>query len=59
MYVYMCISLSDIGVTCELEDVTTAIDLEDVYSKIKSKAGAINIFHKQKRYVNTYCSICP
>ena len=34
----------------ELEDVTTAIDLQDVYSKVKSKAGSINIFHKEKRY---------
>ena len=48
---------SDISVSCELEDVTTAIDVEDVYSKIKSKAGAINIFHKQKRYLKNYSNL--
>jgi len=32
----------------EIEDLTTAIDIQDVYSKVRCKVGSVNILHRQQ-----------
>ncbi|XP_070535266.1 intermembrane lipid transfer protein VPS13B-like [Ptychodera flava] len=35
----------EIKVTSELEDLSTSIDVQDIYSKVKCKVGAVNVNH--------------
>ena len=43
------LSHTDVSVTTEVEDLTTSIDLQDVYSKVKCKVGSLNVHHGVKR----------
>ena len=40
---------SGIRVQMEVEDVATSVDVQDVYSKVKVKVGALNANHYVKR----------
>ncbi|XP_072031129.1 intermembrane lipid transfer protein VPS13B-like isoform X1 [Amphiura filiformis] len=39
----------DTKMKCTVEDLTTSIDVQDVYSKISCKVGALNVMHYAKR----------
>lgn len=43
------VSLSEICVISELEDLSASVDVQDVYTKIKCKVGSFNIDHYRCR----------
>lgn len=38
----------------DIEDLTTAIDVQDIYSKVRCKVGSVNILHRQRAYVTNF-----
>lgn len=43
------VSLPELCVISELEDLSASVDVQDVYTKIKCKVGSFNIDHYRRR----------
>ena len=39
----------ELCISTDLEDLTTSIDVQEIYCKVKSKVGALNISHYEKK----------
>ena len=50
LFSVFCVSLPEICVISELEDLSASVDVQDVYTKIKCKVGSFNIDHYRRRY---------
>ncbi|XP_064651739.1 intermembrane lipid transfer protein VPS13B-like isoform X2 [Lineus longissimus] len=44
-----CPSGNEFCISTDLEDLTTSIDVQEIYCKVKSKVGALNISHYEKK----------
>lgn len=55
LYSLLFLSLPEICVISELEDLSASVDVQDVYTKIKCKVGSFNIDHYICRYEGIYC----